>query len=221
VSLQRQYQDAIRERDQFEQDAEVMRKKLNHIISTQIDKEEYEKLSDECSSLRRNVQDLTTRYDALQQKHRQIAEENIELRRVHENDLIERMTLQRKMMDASGSPTSETTPNGDEITLSAGSDKKSRFMNIAKMKMTEQKLQREIAHRSALEAELATLKQSKTLLEKELEEYRRANHGTHEDNASPRAPSVLSTFGLLRKPSIDSLFRQRRSTKASFTFSGK
>lgn len=205
--MRKQEAESLREKTDMQSDLLVLRTKLDHLLSTQIDAEEYERLSDECNGLRQNVRDFTERYDLLQQKHRQVAEDNIELRRVHENDILERMALNRKMMESTGiSPVSATSG------MDFDGARKSRG-TISKIKGYEQKLQQELARRTAAELELSAVRQTKLMLEKEIEDLRKASFQGDEHT---RSTSILSFGGLMRRPSMDSMFKQKRTRPLLF-----
>ena len=184
----------IRDRSEQQEEITELRKKLNHVLETQIDAEEFARVSDECNELRREIQVTADRFDALQLKHRKVAEENIDLRQLHDNNVLRILELNRKMNEGIASPTSASTePFG-----------KSRN-TIAKVKQYEQKLQHEVARRAALETELSAVKHTKQILEQEIEDLRRSLQHIPE-----RPTSVLSTFNLMRKNSTDSILRNQK-----------
>lgn len=200
--LRQKLNTALKSKVDLDTETTALQLKLNYMIETQIDPTEFANMKNECERLRKSVSELTDKLDALNLKYRELSEENVHLRGLHDADVVKILDLNRKL---SASLNIQTPLSAQ----SASSESKKDRNTVLRLKHMEQNLHIEVTKRAALETELSAVKHTKTLLEQEVDDLKRLIQNSASLESPTKSSLMLSAFNLVRKNSTDSVRNKR------------
>ncbi|KAI3639397.1 hypothetical protein MIR68_002927 [Amoeboaphelidium protococcarum] len=149
----------MKQKSELEEENSRMKKRIDELNMNNIDPAEFTALAEECNKIHRELNEMTLKYDNLVARHKVVVAENEGLKKHTDDDVITGMEK-------------STGASSDDVESNAETTKKARI-NMTKIKGLQQKLNNEVAKRVSLEAELEAVKQSKNMLETELDETKK------------------------------------------------
>ena len=188
------YGHMIRIKTELEAEASKLKQRLSEVLTNTIDPDEFTNIAEECNRVHREMNELQAKYDSLSMFYKQVVAENEAWKKKHEQDVVKIAELNRKSQQIGGST--------DDLQVDAadGRSKRDRVINT-KMKALEQKLNNEIARRAALESELAAVRQTKQLMESELDDVKKQLHAAMERPVSINTTVGGSAMNVMKHPS--------------------
>eukprot|EP00158_Paraphelidium_tribonemae_P009114 Partr_v1_DN28776_c0_g1_i1_m63096 len=182
-------QNISKQKAEVESEATSLKSRLNDLLSSHIDPDEFSALAEECSNFHRELTEMTLKYDELSLKYR------------------------RATNNAPGGDSTNRRNSVTEVVEDVESTENSKRarMNVSKMKGLEQQLSVEMSRRAAVETELTAVKQSKSILENELDDLRKQisiqQQGSH---SGPTHNVISSTMNSIRSNITEYKLRKLR-----------